>query len=270
MDALNSVGAYERDRSRQRRHEFSGKVAFVSGAGSGIGRATAVAFARAGADVAIVNGGQEGADEAARQVKEVGEGALAVRADVSRAEDVRRATEETISAFGRLDFALNNAGIEEKISAAADIEVEEWDRVIGVNLRGVFLGMKYQIPQMLRQGGGAIVNAGSVAGLVGDQGTAAYTASKHGVVGLTMAAALDYAPSNVRINAVCPSATETPMLQRFAGATPESRERMLSPEPIGRLAKQAEIANAGLWLCSDGASYVTGHALAVDGGYTIR
>ncbi len=167
-------------------------------------------------------------------------------------------------------MAFNNAGIEEKISATADIEVEEWDRVIGVNLRGVFLGMKYQIPQMLKQGGGAIVNSGSVAGLVGDQGTAAYTASKHGVVGLTKTAALDYAPSNIRINAVCPGATDTPMLQRFSGATPESRERMLSLEPIGRLAKPEEIANVVVWLCSDGASYVTGHALAVDGGFTIR
>jgi NAD(P)-dependent dehydrogenase (short-subunit alcohol dehydrogenase family) len=249
---------------------LSGKVAFVTGAGSGIGRATAVAFARAGADVAVVNRGQEGADEAARQVKEVGEGALAVRADVSRAEDVRRATEETISGFGRLDFAFNNAGIEEKISATADIEVEEWDRVIGVNLRGVFLAMKYQIPQMLRQGGGAIVNSGSVSGLVGDQGVAAYTASKHGVVGLTKTAALDYAASNIRINAVCPGATETPMLQRLSGGTRESRERMLSLEPIGRLAKPEEIANVVVWLCSDGASYVTGHALAVDGGFTIR
>jgi NAD(P)-dependent dehydrogenase (short-subunit alcohol dehydrogenase family) len=249
---------------------FSGKVAFVTGAGSGIGRATAVAFARAGADVAVVNLGQEGADEAARQVKEVGQGALAVRADVSRAEDVRRATEETISAFGRLDFAFNNAGTEEKISATADMEVAEWDRVIGVNLRGVFLGMKYQIPQMLTQGGGAIVNSGSVTGLVGEQGTAAYTASKHGVVGLTKTAALDYAPSNIRINAVCPGATDTPMLRRFTGATPGSRERMLSLEPIGRLAKPEEIASAVVWLCSDGASYVTGHALPVDGGFTIQ
>ena len=251
-------------------NSHSGKVAFVTGGGSGIGRATALAFAREGASVVIANRSKEGAEQTARMIEELGERALAVQCDVSRVENVKSALDKTIETFGRLDSAFNNAGIEEKIGTTADVTVEDWDRVIGVNLKGVFLCMKYEIPLMLQQGGGAIVNNASVAGLVGFPGTPAYTASKHGVVGLTKTAALEYAKSNIRINAICPGAIETPMVERFSGSLPQGRQQLIELEPIGRLGKPEEIAAAVVWLCSDAASFVIGHAMAVDGGFVVR
>jgi NAD(P)-dependent dehydrogenase (short-subunit alcohol dehydrogenase family) len=247
---------------------FAGKVAFVTGAANGIGRAAALAFAREGAGVVVADVSEQGNQETARMVEEAGGRALAVRCDVSRAEDVKAALDKAVEAFGRLDCAFNNAGVEQPITATADLTEEEWDRIVSINLRGVFLCMKHEIPLMLRQGGGAIVNTSSGAGVKGFAGQAAYCAAKYGIVGLSKAAALDYAKSNIRINAVCPGIIETPMMDRFSGGTPEGRERVIAQEPIGRMGKPEEIAAAVIWLCSDAAAFVVGHAMVVDGGQT--
>lgn len=248
---------------------LTGKVAFVTGAGNGIGRATALAFSRAGASVVVADISQEANQETARLIEEAGSRALAVRCDVSRADDVRAALDKTIAAFGRLDFAFNNAGVEQPIKATADLSEEEWGRIVDINLRGVFLCMKYEIPLMLKQRGGAIVNTSSGAGVKGFAGQAAYCAAKFGVVGLTKAAALDYAKSNIRVNAVCPGIIETPMMDRFSGGTPEGRERVIAQEPVGRMGKPDEIGAAVVWLCSDAAAFVVGHAMVIDGGQTV-
>jgi NAD(P)-dependent dehydrogenase (short-subunit alcohol dehydrogenase family) len=249
---------------------FTGKVAFVTGAASGIGRETALAFARAGASVAVPDVSEKGTQETARLIEEQGGRALAVKCDVTRTEDVKTALDKTIGAFGRLDFAFNNAGVEpRKPAPTADYDEEEWNRIIDIDLRGVFLCMKYEIPLMLKQGGGAIVNTSSGAGIIGIKGSPAYTAAKHGVIGLTKSAALDYAAQNVRVNAVCPGYIDTPMMGRFTGGTPEGRAKVVSEEPAGRMGKPEEIAAAVLWLCSDAAAFVIGHALVIDGGQTV-
>ncbi|HEY9675891.1 MAG TPA: SDR family oxidoreductase [Waterburya sp.] len=248
---------------------FTDKVAFVTGAANGIGRATALAFAREGANVVVADISEQGNQETARMIEELGRQAIAVRCDVTRAEDVKAALDKAVEAFGRLDVAFNNAGVEQAITAAADLAEEEWDRIVGINLRGVFLCMKYEIPLMLKQGSGAIVNTSSGAGVKGFKGQAAYASAKHGVVGLTKAAALDYASQNIRINAVCPGIIDTPMMGRFSGGTAEGRQRVISQEPIGRMGQPEEIANAVVWLCSDAASFAVGHALVIDGGQTV-
>src|SRR3954471_5806078 len=250
---------------------FTGKVAFVTGAASGIGRAAALAFAREGASVVAADVSEQDNQETARLVEERGGRALAVRCDVTRAEDVKAALAKTVEAFGRLDFAFNNAGIEpRKPAPTADYDEVEWDRIFAINLRGVFLCMKHEIPLILKQGGGAIVNTSSGAGVIGIKGSPAYTAAKHGVLGLTKAAALDYAAQNVRINAVCPGYIETPMMDRFTGGTPEGRAKVVAEEPVGRMGKPEEIAAAAVWLCSDAAAFMVGHALVIDGGQTIQ
>jgi NAD(P)-dependent dehydrogenase (short-subunit alcohol dehydrogenase family) len=235
---------------------FAGKVAFVTGAGSGMGRTTALAFAREAAAVVVADVSEKGNQETARMIEDLGGKALAVRCDVSRVEDVKSALDQSINVFGRLDIAFNNAGIEQPVTATADIAEEEWDWIVAVNLRGVFVCMKYEIPLMLGHGGGAIVNT-------------SYAAAKHGVIGLTKCAALDYAPSNIRINAICPGIVDTEMMQRFTGDTAEGRDRVIAQEPIGRMGTPDEIAAAAVWLCSDAASFVVGHALVIDGGQTV-
>ena len=252
---------------------YAEKVAFVTGAAGGIGRATALAFAREGASVVVSDISEQNVRDTARRIEELGERALAVACDVTRSEDVKAALDETIETFGRLDVAFNNAGVENEVKPMADVTEEEWDRIVAINLRGVFLCMKYEVPLMLEQGGGAIVNTSSGAGVKGFEGQAAYVAAKHGVVGLSKAAAVDYAPQNIRINAVCPGIIDTPMMDRFGGGTPEGKERELASaaaaQPIGRAGKSEEIAAAVVWLCSDAASFVVGDAMIVDGGQTV-
>jgi NAD(P)-dependent dehydrogenase (short-subunit alcohol dehydrogenase family) len=248
---------------------FAGKVAFVTGAGSGMGRTTALAFAREGARLVVADVSDQGNQETARRIEELGGQALAVRCDVTRSEDLQAALDQAVGAFGRLDVAFNNAGAEQKPGMTADVTEEEWDRIVAINLRGVFLCMKYEIPLMLQRGGGAIVNNSSGAGVKAFGHGAAYAAAKHGVVGLTKDAALDYASSNIRINAVCPGIVDTEMMQRFTGGTTEGRDRVVAQEPIGRMGTPDEIAAAVVWLCSDAASFVIGHAMVVDGGQTV-
>src|SRR5438132_962351 len=252
------------------RADFTGKVAFVTGAASGIGRAAALAFAHEGANVVVADVSEQGNQETARMIEALGARALAGRCDVTRAEDVKVALYKGAEAFGRLDFAFKNAGVEQPVTPAADLTEEEWDRIMDIDLRGVFLCMKYEIPLMLKQGVGAIVNTSSGAGVIGIKGSPAYTAAKHGVIGLTRAAALDYAAQNIRVNAVCPGYIDTSMMGRFTGGTAEGRARVISEEPIGRMGRPEEIAHAVLWLCSDAAGFVVGSAIVIDGGQTIQ
>ncbi len=249
---------------------FENKVALVTGAGSGLGLATAQAFAEAGAAVVLADWDEAAAKSAAHALAARGHRALAIRCDVSDDAQVEAMVAETVATFGRLDAAYNNAGVQNVVAEAADQTREDFDRVTAINLRGVWSCMKYELLQMRRQGSGAIVNCSSLGGLVGGAGRGTYHAAKHGVIGLTKSAALEYAARGIRINAVCPGLILTPMAERMMATQAGAIDAMLKDVPIGRLGRADEIADAVLWLCSDRASLMVGHALAVDGGYTIR
>lgn len=242
------------------------KVALVTGGSSGIGRATALAFAREGAKVAVADLNIVGGEETVSLIKSAGGEACFIEANMAEAASVEAMVKKTVETYGRLDCAHNNAGVEGTLTRTAEYEEDQWDHVIRINLTGVWLCMKYEIPQMLQQGSGAIVNTASGAGLIGVKRMPAYVASKHGVVGLTKTAALEYAKSGIRVNAVCPGVIETSMVERVTGGRPDILDKMIAAEPIGRSGQPEEIAEAVVWLCSDAASFVTGHAMAVDGG----
>jgi NAD(P)-dependent dehydrogenase (short-subunit alcohol dehydrogenase family) len=248
---------------------FAGRGILVTGAGSGIGRAAAQLFANEGGRVVVVDQDESEAQATVTSIRQAGGEALAIGADVSREADCRGMVGRALAAYGRLHVAFNNAGIGASGFAVADEEEVTWSRLIDVNLKGIFLAMKYEIPAMVGAGGGAIVNTASVAGLVGERGIGAYSASKHGVVGLTRTAALDYIGQGVRINAVCPGATRTRILASWF-QDPKVESFILSRHPIGRIAEPEEIARAVLFLASDDASFIVGQALAVDGGLTAQ
>ena len=248
----------------------AGKVALVTGASSGIGRATALAFAREGAKVVVADVTVEGVEDTVAQVKKAGVEAIFIKTDVSKAVEVEALVAKAVATYGRLDCAHNNAGIAGNAKTIVDDTEDNWDRILAINLKGVWLCMKYEIAHMLKQGGGAIVNTASGAGLIGVRRGGAYVASKHGVVGLTKTAALEYAKAGIRVNCVCPGPIDTPMLQGIGGSNQVVIERMVAAQPGGRLGKPAEIAEAAVWLCSDAASFITGLPMPVDGGYTAQ
>jgi len=247
--------------------ELQGKIALVTGGTSGIGRDAAILFAKAGAKVAVAGRREAEGNETVELIRAAGGEGLFVKADVSKAADVEALVQKVVEKFGRLDVAFNNAGIEGTWTRLIRQTEQDWDRTMEINLKGVWLCLKYEIRQMLRQGnGGAIVNMGSIAGQVGFAGAAAYTASKHAVIGLTKAAALEYARNGIRINTVCPGAIETPMSERLYSA-PAVHKFVLGCHPIGRFGRPGEIAEAVVWMCSDRASFMTGQALVLDGGF---
>lgn len=246
--------------------EYQGKVVLVTGGSYGIGRAAAIGFAQRGAKVAIADLDVKRGEETLHRIKEAGGDAIFVKTDVSLESDVKALVEKTIQAYGRLDCAFNNAGIHKQFVSTIDFAAAEWDEMINVNLKSVWLCMKYEIPQMLKQGKGSIVNTSSAAGLVGAPSNPAYPASKHGVVGLTKSTALEFARKGIRVNCVCPGPTRTGMNEALVVSNPEMVKAMDQKVPMGRIGEPEEVAAAAIFLCSDEASYITGHALPVDGG----
>uniref|UniRef100_A0AAU3GRD1 SDR family oxidoreductase n=1 Tax=Streptomyces sp. NBC_01401 TaxID=2903854 RepID=A0AAU3GRD1_9ACTN len=251
-------------------YDFTGQVAFVTGASSGMGLATALAFAEAGAAVGLADINEDAVTAATKQLTDAGHKALALVCDVTDEDQVAAAVDRTVETFGRLDMAYNNAGIMPPPTDAADESAEQFDRVQGINLRGIWASTKHELRHMREQGSGAIVNCSSLGGLVGNPGRAVYHATKHGVIGLTKSAALEYGARGVRVNAVCPGTISTPMVDAMVEGGELDRSQAEAGQAIDRLGTAEEIAQAVLWLCSDGASYVTGIALPVDGGYTAQ
>jgi NAD(P)-dependent dehydrogenase (short-subunit alcohol dehydrogenase family) len=247
---------------------FKNKVAIITGGSSGIGRATALAFAKKGAKIVIVDWHES--PETMESLTDLDAEAIFIKCDVSKSADVKAMVKKTIATFGQLDYAFNNAGIEGDSAPTADCTEENWDKTIAINLKGIWLCMKHEIPEMLRQGKGTIVNCSSVAGLVGFEGLPAYVASKHGIIGLTKTAALEYAGQGIRMNTVCPGVIQTPMMDRLTGKKKEAIEQFTALEPVGRMGQPEEIANTVVWMCSDEASFITGHAMVVDGGFVAR
>jgi NAD(P)-dependent dehydrogenase (short-subunit alcohol dehydrogenase family) len=249
---------------------LQGKVTLITGGGSGIGQATALRAASEGAKIMIADYVPEGAERTVRMIKEAGGEASCLAADVSITKQVEVMVSKTVETYGRIDCAFNNAGIEGKFDSTIECTEENFDRVIAIDLKAVWLCMKYEIPQMLKQGGGTIVNTASIAGLLGFNGIPAYVAAKHGVVGLTRTAALEYAQKNIRVNCVCPGVINTPMVRRAIDSGGLSEADVVVAEPVGRLGKPEEIAEGVIWLLSDAASFVTGHPLTIDGGWVAR
>jgi NAD(P)-dependent dehydrogenase (short-subunit alcohol dehydrogenase family) len=247
-----------------------GKIALVTGGGSGIGRATALKLAKEGAKVMIADYMPEGGERTVRMIAEAGGEASFVAADVSVTKQVEAMVAKTVETYARIDCAFNNAGIEGRMANTVECTEETWDRTIAINLKGVWLCMKYEIPQMLKQGGGTIVNTASIAGLVGFEGLPAYNASKGGVVQLTRTAALEFATKNIRVNCVCPGVIRTPMVERLLDSRSFTEDQLNAGEPVGRMGKPEEIAEGVLWLLSDASSFVTGHPLAIDGAWVAR
>ncbi len=251
-------------------YDFENKVALVTGAASGMGLATARAFAEAGAAVVLADLDKDAVQAAAEELTSAGHRAIGVACDVADESQAAAMVQHAVTTFGRLDMAFNNAGIQVPPSDAADESAEDFDRVNAVNLRGVWASMKHELRQMREQGSGAIVNCSSLGGLVGLPQRAAYHASKHGVIGLTKSVAVEYAPKGVRVNAVCPGVIDTPMVADMLEGQAEAMAEIMKEQPIGRLGRADEIAAAVLWLCSPGAGFVVGVALAVDGGFTAH
>ncbi|MBD3345282.1 MAG: SDR family oxidoreductase [Chitinivibrionales bacterium] len=246
------------------------KVVLITGGAAGIGKATAFACAREGATVVIADILYEEGKKVTHKIEEMGKKSIFATTDVSQDGDVKQLIRQIVEMYGKLDCAVNNAGTEGEQATTALTSEQNWDKVTGVNLKGTWLCMKYEIEQMLKQNGGSIVNMSSVAGVIGFEGICAYSASKHGVIGLTKTAALEYAKSGIRVNAVCPGIIETDMVKRFVGDDPEAAASFVSNEPVGRMGKPEEVAEAVIWLCSDSSSFVTGESMIIDGGMTAR